>query len=85
MNQVVKHDRYAKPALGIRVSATIHEHHQRRRLVSLVLSGHINTVIAIRPRKDFALIERARGDLALRYTRLLNPIRMLLCVGSNDE
>ena len=31
MNQVVKHDRYAKPALGIRVSATIHEHHQRRR------------------------------------------------------
>ena len=85
MNEVVKHDRHSKPALGIRVSAAIHEHHERRRFVGLVLSRDINAVIALRPRKDLALIERPGCDFPLRHTRLHNAIRMLLRLGLNGR
>ncbi len=55
MDEIVEHHGDSKSP-RIRVASAIHEHHERGRLVPLVLSRHVDAVVTLRSRKDLAVV-----------------------------
>ena len=75
VNQVIENDRNPESTFWIRVPRTIHEDHQVRGCLFIVLGRDINAVIASRPGKYFRLCkstsrDRAFGHIGLRSSRL---------------
>ena len=77
MNQIVEHHGNAKRSLGVRITGSVHEHHQRGGFFGLVLGRHIHAVVADGPGENPAVFELPRREFSMRNTRLDHAIRIL--------
>ena len=74
-DEIVEHSGRAKLSFFVQITAAVLKHHQtRQRTIRLDLSGDIDPIIALGPRKNFARVAKF-GDTTLGDPRLLLGIR----------